>query len=190
MESSLTESFVRLKQQTEAGWANKKLDRGIYGFQFQPGTRWNPGLSADEIRAYERALDVRFPESLRCMLSVKNGTDTPTLNIYGSSGMPPCEGAGVYAYPRDLALVREYVDVVRPDRAEVAEVLEEQEFTLPPDAGLVPLYGHRYLVCGADPLDGPVLSIYGTDAIVYGADLLTYMQFELVKDSWRMGDVA
>jgi hypothetical protein len=191
VDASLTEPFVRLKQETEAGWAKARLDRGIYGYQFQAGTRWNPGLSAEDIHAYERALDVRFPESLRRMLSVMNGTDKPTINLYGSS-MPPREGPGVYAYPRDLELVREYVEVVRPDRAEVAEVLEEEGFVLPPDAGLVPLYGHRYLVCGADAADGPVLSIYGTDAIVYGADLLTYLRMELLppgEDITRMAHI-
>jgi hypothetical protein len=63
----------------------------------------------------------------------------------------------------------------REDRDGIAQVLLEQGFHLPVDAGLVPVYSHRFLVCGADPLDGAVLSIVGTDAIVYGGTLLEYL---------------
>lgn len=178
--SAFIAQLIRFKEQTEADWADAKLDRRIFGYQFQVGTRWNPGLGAEDIGAYERALGVRFPESFRCMLSVMNGTDLPTINLYGSSGEEPREWVGVYSYPRDLEVVRGYVAWVQEERAEVADVLADQDFVLPPEAGLVPVYAHRYLVCGADPLDGPVLSIHGTDAIVYGEDLLTYLQIEFL----------
>lgn len=184
----LTAEFIRFKDETEALWAEAELDPVIHGYQIQRGTRWNPGLSADEIAAYERALGVRFPESLRVMLSVMNGTDQPTLNIYGSSGHEPREWVGVYAYPRDLEIVRQYIGYVEEERGQVAEVLAEQDFRLEPDAGLVPIYAHRYLVCGADALDGPVLSIYGTDAIVYGPDLLAYLRTEFLEDAWNPAD--
>lgn len=61
-------------------------------------------------------------------------------------------------------------------------MLAEQGFDLAPDAALVPIHSHRYLVCGPDPLDGPVLSIVDTDAIVYGRDLLEYLYTDLVHD--------
>jgi hypothetical protein len=173
--------FVRLKEETEALWAATDPDLAVYGYEIQRGTRWNPGLREEEIDAYERALGVRFPARFRCMLAVMNGTDLPTVNVYGSSGYPRSEWVGVYAYPRDLDIVRDQVDVVRQDHAEVARALADEEFRLDADMGLVPVYGHRYLVCGADPLDGPVLSIYGTDAIVYCPDLLSYLRAELLE---------
>lgn len=173
--------FEEIKRRTEAVWAGASIHPGITGFQIQPGTRWNPGLARDEIDAYERALGVRFPASYRCMLSVMNGTDLPTINLYGSRGHPAREGVGVYAYPRDLELVRERMEYVREDRAGITEVLLEQGFRLEPAAGLVPVYSHRFLVCGADPLDGPVLSIQGTDAIVYGRTLAEYLRSEFFE---------
>lgn len=124
--------FEEIKRRTEAVWAGASLRPGIYGFQIQPGTRWNPGLRPDEIDAYERALGVRFPASFRCMLSVMNGTDLPTLNLYGTSEHPAREGVGVYAYPRDLALVREWMEHVRGDRDDIAEVLREEGLTWSP----------------------------------------------------------
>ncbi len=114
------------------------------------------------------------------MLGVMNGTDLPTINVYGSSGEPARERPGVYAYPRDLALVESMMAEVEPDRAGIAEVLLEQGFQLKPDAALVPVYSHRSLVCGADLMDGPVLSIVGTDAIVYAGSLIEYLQTEFL----------
>lgn len=73
------------------------------------------------------------------------------------------------------------MEYVREDRAGITEVLLEQGFRLEPDAGLVPVYSHRFLVCGADPLDGPVLSIQGTDAIVYGRTLAEYLHSEFFE---------
>ena len=173
--------FEEIKRRTEAVWAGVSLSPGIHGFQIQPGMRWNPGLRPGEIDAYERALGVRFPASFRCMLSVMNGTDLPTINLYGSSGYPVRHGVGVYAYPGDLEGVRERMADVREDRAGIAEVLLEQGFYLQPEAGLVPVYSHRFLVCGADPRDGPVLSIMDTDAIVYGRTLVEYLHAEFFR---------
>jgi hypothetical protein len=156
MDEPCAADFEEIRRRTEARWS------GGAG-RFPPGTRWNPGLSPDEIDAYERALGVRFPASFRCLLGAMNGTDQP----------------GVYAYPRDLAAVRQMMSYVAADREGIAEVLADQEFRLEPDAALVPIYSHRYLVCREDAVDGPVLSIVGTDAIVYGGSLVEYLQAEL-----------
>lgn len=174
MQPSVAE-FEEIRRRTEALWADAAISPGIYGYQIQPGTRWNPGLSAAEIEAYERTLGVSFPVSFRCMLSVMNGTDLPTINVYGSSGHPPSERPGVHAYPRDLALVQSMIADLREDRAEIADVLREQGFHLAPDASLVPVNSHRFLVCGSDPDEGAVLSIMGTDAIVYVRGLAEYL---------------
>jgi hypothetical protein len=173
--------FEDIKRRTEAVWADAPIDPTIHGFQIQPGTRWNPGLSPDQIGAYERALGVRFSASFRCMLSVMNGTDLPAINVYGSSGHPVHEGPGVYSYPRDLAFVKAMIAHVQPDRTRIEEVLAEQGFRLTSGDGLVPIYSHRFLVCGADSLDGAVLSIWGTDAIVYGRTLVEYLYADLFE---------
>ncbi|GAB2853418.1 hypothetical protein ACFQ0P_15695 [Microbacterium insulae] len=43
---------------------------------------------------------------------------------------------------------------------------------------LVPLYGHRYLPADPHGTRAPVLSVYQTDVIVYGDDLLDYLHHE------------
>jgi hypothetical protein len=43
---------------------------------------------------------------------------------------------------------------------------------------MVPIYGHRYLPSGRGTFGHPVLSIYQTDIICYGTDLVDYMYQE------------
>ena len=60
-------------------------------------------------------------------------------------------------------------------------LLEYEEYTLVPDAVLLPIYGHRYLVCDGDTTQTRVLSIVGTDVIAYGLDLQVYLTREFLK---------
>jgi hypothetical protein len=112
-----------------------------------------------------------------------NGTDVPTLNIYGYCGEPPRQGVGVYSYPRDLEIVRRLIEDVSNERTELIATMAEQGFALPVDAGLVPVYGHRYLVCASSLDSSAVLSIDGSDdAIVYGNSLKEYLEREFLAD--------
>lgn len=169
----------RIKRETEALWRDRPFRRGIGGYQVQPGTRWNPGLGPREIDAYERALGIPFPARLRCMLSVMNGTDLPQINFYGGY-QAPHERMEFCAYPRDLAEVRERIGWVEEERAEITDALADQGFELRADDGLVPIYAHRYLLCRPGEEDGPVLSIHGADAIIYGDNLLNYLRIEFL----------
>ena len=53
-----------LKRATEQKWNHESIDPTVSGFQFQRGTRWNPGLSNLEILEYENSLGMRFPHDL------------------------------------------------------------------------------------------------------------------------------
>ena len=110
-----------------------------------------------------------------------NGTDIPTLNVYGNSGYPPRQSVGVYSYPRDMGIVEQQIENVRECRVELGKTLSDQGFVLPAEASLVPIYGSRYLVCTSDPNSSVVLSIEdGADAIVYGDSLKGYLEREFL----------
>jgi hypothetical protein len=89
--------LAEFKRATEANWSRRSINPILYGFQFQQGTRWNPGLSDELIREYEHVLKVRFNNDLRAFLRAMNGTDLPTLNVYGSCGEPHGKSVGVYS---------------------------------------------------------------------------------------------
>lgn len=176
--------FLReFKQATEAKWRVKSIDPTIYGFQFQQGTHWELGLSDERIADFERALTARFPHDFRSFLREMNGTDLPTLNVYGSCGEPHRHSVGVYSYPRDIELVKERIEHISSSRAEIRSDLADQGFELPLDAALVPIFAYRYVVCSSNPDSSVVLSIvvHDTDAVVYANSLKEYLEKEFLE---------
>ncbi len=147
----LTDSFLlRFKCETEEIWRGKSLGPRIYGFQFQAGMQWLPGLSDEEVLAYENEVCARFPSDFRAFLSIMNGTDLATLNIYGSSGEPTREAVGVYSYPRDLERVRHCISQANENPDVLRATLDEEGFKLSESAKLIPIYAHRFVVCEED----------------------------------------
>jgi hypothetical protein len=180
----LTGNFLAdFKRATEKKWSTASINPHLYGFQFQRGTRWNSGLSDKKITEYEGALQVVCPNDFREFLRNLNGTDLPTLNIYGNSGEPQRESVGVYSYPRDLELLRGLIENVRQARSQLTVTMAEQGSELPENANLVPIYGHRYLVCTPKLDESIVLSINDRDdAIVYGNSLEEYLTREFLSE--------
>jgi len=184
MDQMLSSDFLaEFKRVTEAKWRERPINPDIYGFQFQQGTHWNPGLSEDKIAEYENVLGVRFPHDFRAFLRAMNGTDLPTLNIYGYRPEPPHTSVGVYSYPRDVELVKYLIEELREDREALTTTLAKQGFDLPVAASLVPVYEHRHLVCTSNLHNSVVLSVHsGEDAVVYGASLQEYLQREFLSE--------
>lgn len=182
MNPPITDEFLAaFKRDTEAYWQQVEMNPDIYGFQFQKGTRWNKGLRPDEISAYENALGVQFSNDFKRMLGYMNGTDLPTVNIYGSSGEPHRRSVGVYTYPHDLKIVQDLIETVQKDRDGITEILLGAGFSLASNATLIPIYIHRYIVCASDLDSSVVLSIMGIDAIVYGNSLRAYLTSEFFE---------
>jgi hypothetical protein len=177
--------LLEFKKTTELNWSQQSINPAGYGFQFQRGTRWDPGLSNAEVAEYENVLGVRFPVDFRAFLQVMNGTDIPTLNVYGSCGEPHRTSIGVYSYARDLKMVEQRLEDVRESRNEIATDLRKQGFDLLAQAGLVPIFGHRYVVCTSNLNCSVVLSIVvdDVDAIVYGNSLQEYLEREFLQKS-------
>ena len=50
---------------------------------------------------------------------------------------------------------------------------------------LIPVYSHRFLPATPCEAGNPIFSMFGTDTIIYGGDLLEYFCFEFKVDSPR-----
>lgn len=179
----MTDDFLAdFKRRTEENWSHTSINPRLHGFQFQPGTRWNPGLSDEAITEYEGILNVRFPEDFKIFLKAMNGTDLLTLNVYGCSGEPHRHSLGVYSYPKDLEAVRLRIGDIKAYRSQLTATMAEQGFALAADDSLVPIYIHRYIVCPRGLDTSVVLSIAdGGDAIVYGNSLEEYLENEFLS---------
>jgi hypothetical protein len=98
--------YSRFKQASEEKWQTLSLRPTIWGFQIQPGTLWNPGLSEEERVQYEVEVAFQFPSELRAFLKHMNGTDKPALDVRGSSGEEHRFGSAFYSYPRDREVIK------------------------------------------------------------------------------------
>ena len=153
--------FAAFKLASEEMWSNKSIRENVWGFQLQPGTRWNPGLSDEEIREYEAVVDISFPSVFCTYLREMNGTDKPAIDIRGNSGENHRFGPGFYSYPRDMEAIHKMIRHAWADASQLRETLLDEGFCLPDDAKLVPIYSHRFVVCSSR-LDAGWFSRYGT----------------------------
>jgi len=179
----INNDFLRhFKNASEEKWLNQTIKPNVWGYQIQPGTRWNPGLDEDRIAEYEAWARFAFPRDFKTFLQCMNGTDISTIDVRGSSGEEQRFGVGVYSFPRDIEIVSKLIEAVRSVGPQLADTLAEQGFRLRDDAKLIPLYSHRYLVCSSDLESSAVLSIWdASDAIVYGYPLQEYLEREFLR---------
>ncbi|MEY9926819.1 hypothetical protein ABH926_001444 [Catenulispora sp. GP43] len=76
----------------------------------------------------------------------------------------------------------------RPDAMDAALAIAREALTQVPV--LVPVYGHRFLPAGHGSFGHPVLSVWQTDIICYGLNLLDYVQQEFGGQGLNWDDHA
>lgn len=141
------------------------------------------GYSQSELEDIQTRWKLRFPPDLADLLRERR----PLLD---------CTGAFDWL-TSDPAIIQERLDwpfegfwfacqrnhVWWPEWGNKSPILAEQYerlreiFTAAPK--LIPLIGHRYIPEDPFERDNPVLSVYGTDIICYGANLLDWIEREL-----------
>lgn len=174
--NTLEEFFPWFKITSERFWAQKQLDPSIYGLQIQPGTRWLPGLTEDEITRFERALGFSFPAIYKLFLAHMNGTDQMAVNVYGEEGHSYTYAHAYYSYPRDIDIIKDYINWIYSEYDVTEEIVKQQ---LIPH--IIPIVGHRFLV--ADQCEThPILSMYGRDTIIYAHSLETFLVNDVFKN--------
>jgi hypothetical protein len=138
-----------------------------------------PGLTATELDRVEGRFGFEFADDHRAFLSA---------GLPVGQGWPDWRGGEVeqlrdrLAWPVDGVLFdvehgfwhNEWV--ARPaDRGEALVVAGTRLVSVPQ---MVPVYSHRYLPAGRGTFGHPVLSMYQTDIIFYGVDLVDYVHQE------------
>jgi hypothetical protein len=162
--------------------ARRLAQLGLYEFE--------PGLTDAEFARIENEFGFEFPDDLRAFFAA----GLP-INV------PPGEGQ-TWAKPwpewrsSDQESLRDQLgwpvegvlfDVernnfwhpswgARPSDSEARLATARHHLSQVP--ALVPVYGHRYLPAGRGAFGHPVLSMWQTDIIYYGADLLDYIRRE------------
>lgn len=150
------------------------------------GVRLAPGLSDAEMDGVQSRLGFNFCASHRRLLSSALPRGTPDSS---SDRWPDWRSGADEDLRRRLTWPVDGVvfDVLhngfwaaswgaRPEGADAAEAKARKLLDAVPR--MVPIYGHRYLPAEPGPEDPPVFSIYQTDVIYYGDDLLDYVAHE------------
>lgn len=149
------------------------------------GVHLEEGLTRGELAAIEQGYGFTFCGIHRRLLA----RVLPVDDRGHASGWPDWRSAAPEDLQRRLAWPIDSVlfDVVHADfwlhawgprpgnGVDAQHVAREWLSRLPP---MVPIYGHRYLPSQPCVDDPPVLSIYQTDVIVYGDNLLDYLTRE------------
>jgi len=212
MESDIPREFGEgfldwFRERTEATWSTcpaptleRFEDRGVYGCDWQPGTRWLGGLAEEQVVAVEREWALRFPPDYRLFLKRLHSVDRPMKCRRGRTAAlerPTLHDApSFYNWLRDDRAIQGRLEVLvgglqfdveendlwRPSwgpKPATALLRAQRVRDLVRAAPrLIPVFSHRYLL--ADPPQGgnPVFSIVQSDIIVMADELRTYFLFE------------
>jgi hypothetical protein len=179
--TNLNEFFHWLKKESEKQWENIEINKVIYGFQLQKGTKWLPGLTDAQITEYEKLLGFGFPEIYKMFLKCMNGMDKETINVYGESGESYKYGVGYYSYPRDINTVKENIDWICKEFKTTQQELDKKEIP-----HIVPIVSHRFLVMDRCETN-PVLSMYGNDVVPYADSLNNFLFYSIFSEFGESG---
>lgn len=203
----LAEFFHWVKRITEANWAEKPDPIALRGWSESHdesfwGAKWAPGLTPDEIDALEIKWGIHFPPDMRLFLEILHCVDRPDFedvqkdwestekvrearHLFYNWRTQDAEIEARLKWPfetifQDIrGLNRFWMRFwgQRPEsNGEKAEILRTWLAQAPT---LIPIFGHRFVVGSPIMADNPVLSVMGTDIIVYGWDLRFYLLHEL-----------
>jgi len=168
------EFFQDLKIKSEGYWNTIELNKGIYGFQTQKNTKWNKGLSEEDINTFESELGIKFSNGLRNYYKVMNGVDLPAINIYGSSGSEPKYSNNFYSYPKDLEAIKKQINWIYESND-----ITEGELIQKGISRIFPVFGHRFVLVDTD--DELVLSMYGDDIIYWTDNISKLLAIEIFE---------
>jgi hypothetical protein len=166
-------AFIELKQLTEDLWDKKELEK-VYGYQFQPKTKWKDGLSVNELAGFEMAMGWKFPEILRDYYTIINGVDKESVNIYGNSGLSPTCMKMLYGYPEDVNLIRELTEFIYDENYIDTGTMKGQNVSR-----IFPVYAHWFILI--DHPGHPILSMNGEDILYYSDNLLDLFYRDLAQ---------
>jgi hypothetical protein len=153
------------------------------------GCAIEPGLSDDELARAEALCEARFPPDLAGLL--REGL--PVGSRFPDWRRLPDDVTGrawvLEGILSDVEDNRFWLEGwgVRP--ADAAEALSRAAAELARAPRLIRVFGHRFLPAEPHEAGNPVLSVYGTDVIVYGDDLASWVdaEFSLVPGTISVG---
>lgn len=132
-------------------------------------------MSEEDIKSFESELGFKFPEGLKNFYRVMNGVDLPAINIFANSGKEPVYSNIIYAYPKDLELIKEQINWIYE-----ANEMREADIIKHGISRIFPVFGHRFVL--VDTEDDFVLSMYGDDIIYWTDNISILLAIEIFEE--------
>jgi hypothetical protein len=174
-------------------------------------------MSDIEIHAAEKRFGLTFPPDYRLLLATLHTPDPPMVGArWSGRGLLPSTESD-HLLPAESRQFPDWTGDASPIDESIAWPLEGLVWSIEHDESwcpgwgarprgrrqrealvrelavvgpqLVPVYGHRYLVGPRERVGNPVLSIWGSDVIVYGSSLRSYLPLELGLERPPTGSV-
>jgi hypothetical protein len=166
----------------EKNFKTIKIRDDTYGFQIQPNTKFIKGISRKEIDELQLLFGFDFPWDYREMLLIIGGLDTEEISIDPDGEDEVAFHNFFYQYPRDIDKVQYLLEDININIMFAEEALKESGFDVSNILGYIPIYSHRVLVVFKNKYLSPVISVWGSDIIVYGNDLKEYLKNDFCRN--------
>lgn len=163
--------YEKIKNESEKYWETKVLKPNVYGFQIQTGSKWNEGLTNNEITAFESDVGFTFSQQIKDFYTAMNGLNMDGINIYAGS-VPESNYKyypAFFSYPKDIEIIKENIK-----HLEETNGLSYED--LPDHQKLLPLQANKYIL---NNTTGVILSMHPNDNIVFSNSIIEYLQESL-----------
>ncbi len=199
-----------IKNRTEERWAEgPQTNEDACGWDRHEsfwGARWTGGLTPHEINEIEKKWLVKFPPDFQLFLEILHTIDRKEVieeTDWETDEVITYERPFFYNWKTDTTELesrfswpfRTILDDIegtnsvwlhswgkRPTEASVRRRKFQQWFDKTPS--LIPITGHRFIIAEPTVSGNPILSVWGSDIILYGWNLRHYLLHEL---SWDLG---
>ncbi|WP_064965754.1 hypothetical protein [Tenacibaculum ovolyticum] len=201
-----TEFLYWIKERTEAFWNinPNESDADFVCDDWAYGAKWI-GMKENEIDAIEKTNNFKFSNYHREFLKVLHTTDKKQVFEYTETFDEDAEvlfeeRSYFYNWNTDIDNIRRELNYVYEDL--LKDTLEHglwlRSWGTKPESiddrkkiftrwyhnapKLIPIYGHRFVISEPKEMDNTILSIMGSDTIIYGVNMRHYLLNELKEE--------
>ena len=188
-----------IKETTEAFWSKRTKEKPeeLLPDEWIRGAKWI-GLTEEEIDRIEEKYQVKFTVEHRAFLNILHTIDKKEPREHYDEN-----DKLIYVYKSffhnwlidddelEYRLRWSYETILddllnqswwnflgkEPQSNEGKKIIFTEQFQVAPK--LIPIYGHRFVISEPQNVDNPVLSVYGSDIIIYGWNMRHYLLSEL-----------
>src|SRR5688500_5280511 len=115
-------NWINFKDRSEDKFSTLEFEE-VYGYQIQPGSKWNNGLNQKQIQELEKTFGFELPYDYKAMISIINGLDQDQVFIDPEGKENNEFKRNLYKYPDDLIEIEWLVNEIKENTKYVHEAL-------------------------------------------------------------------